>query len=373
MKQIDLKVLCQTLDDDFKVKFPQSVYGYKRRELRAMKNKELARRKHAKFVQFLSRGRTAKEISEKFKGEDFDKLIEYDYEGFNLFVQRNLDNEKIYILLPEIVNEVVVQPRTWKHYIGKDDGRLQPYLAVQFPHLDGKIQVAPLFDVHYGNVGHKKEKFLSYIRWIKETPNVYAILGGDLMENALDDGRGMSYDQNANPDSQMTFMVKALAPIAHKILVAIPGNHEWRTYKHAGIDPMRFIADQLKIPYFDGPVFLDILGAGNRWTIYVTHGYGNSQTKGGKMNSAGKPKKFTGFIHFFLSGHVHDPVVNSETCIVIDSANMRLVYPQQWTVIAPSFLRWEGTYAYRAGYPPPGSGGVVLEMSANGDYRAVLK
>jgi hypothetical protein len=294
-----------------------------------------------------------------------------------LFVQVNDRHEKVFILLPEVLDSIEILPKTWKYHVGQSqEGIRQPYLAVQlhkpFEHHN-KLIVAPLFDVHYGNVGHKREKFLSYIRWIKETKNVYAVVGGDLMENALDDGRGMTYDQTQNPDTQVSWMIKALAPIAHKILVAIPGNHEWRTYKHAGIEPMKVVADRLQIPYFDGPVFLDILADGHRWTCYVSHGYGNSQTKGGKLNMAGKPKKWTSLIHFFVSGHVHDPMVNSETCIVIDPVRMCLTYPQQWTVIAPSFLRWEGTYAYRAGFPPPGSGGVILEMFDNGDYRATLK
>lgn len=375
---IDIKKLLATPYDDLIVEFP----GYTRRELVAMKKaaqglpvkpvQSTRSKTRAKFVAFLAKGRTERELKAKF--EDFEALLKEDYEGYNLFKQRNLENEPVYILLPEVINEVVVQPKAWKHHIAKDDGRTQPYMMVQLPdHKESKVIIAPLFDVHFGNIGHRTEKFLSYIRWIKETPNIYAIVGGDLMENALDDGRGMSYDQKTNPEGQIGWMVQALAPIAHKILVAIPGNHEWRSYKKAGIDPLRFIADQLKIPYFDGPVFLDVLVFGYRRTFYVKHGEGNSQTKGGKMNAASKPRKFTGMVHFFVSGHVHDPVVMSETCVIPDPVNMRLTYPQQWTVIAPSFLRWEGTYAYRAGYPPPGTGGAICEISANGDYRATLR
>jgi hypothetical protein len=50
----------------------------------------------------------------------------------------------------------------------------------------------------------------------------------------------------------------------------------------------------------------------------------------------------------------------------------RLIYPQQWTIIAPSFLRWEGTYAYRAGFAPPGAGGVSLHLYKNGEYEGRL-
>jgi hypothetical protein len=91
------------------------------------------------------------------------------------------------------------------------------------------------------------------------------------------------------------------------------------------------------------------------------------------MNMAGRAQKFTGFINFYLSGHTHDPMANSETCIVEDPVNCRLIFPQQWTVVAQSFLGWENTYAYQAGYCPPGKGGVTLELHDNGEYRAELK
>jgi len=90
------------------------------------------------------------------------------------------------------------------------------------------------------------------------------------------------------------------------------------------------------------------------------------------MNSANQPKKFTGLIHFFVSGHVHDRVCESETLLTDDPINCRLMYLQQWTIIAPSFLGFKETYAYRAGYPPPANGGVAIELDDNGDYRGSL-
>lgn len=339
------------------------------------------------FLAFLCKSRSKADITKKFPGQDIEALLAAEYEGYALFTQLNDYHQAVYILLPVFDKTIEVLPRDWKVYTPLSEvghGVPQPYCLVNLPdgvfdrcqdddESMGRIDIAPLFDVHLGNYGHRLEKFQSYIRWIAEAPNVYAVCGGDLMENALDDGRGMSYDQDINPQNQMDEMTCMLAPIAHKILCMIPGNHERRTYAKSGIDPMRVIAERLNIPYFDGPVYLSIIAGVHRFKMYIQHGYGNSQTKGGKLNSAGRPRKFTDFVHFFLSGHVHDPVVNSETCIVEDPENCRLVYKQQWTVIAPSFLRFEGTYAYRAGYAPPGSGGVAIHLYENGTYRATLK
>lgn len=320
------------------------------------------------FVAFLAVGRNEKKLAEKF-GADWKKLIDADYEGYDLFKDRNQFNEMTYILLPKPPKKIRIQPRKWKFHIGVgNDGEEQPYLLANLPDFQGKITVVPLFDIHYGNSAHKPEKLAQYVNWVKNNPHVYAILGGDLVENAID--RGMMWDSSVQPHSQLDDICEILSPIAHKILFSLSGNHEARTYRMTGIDSARIIAEKLEVPYFAGPVWCSLVANGYKWTIYAQHGTGNSQTKGGKMNSANRPKKFTGLVHFFLQGHVHDRVAESETCIVEDSGNARLVYMQQWTVIAPSFLGWHNTYAYRAGYPPPAHGGVTIELRDNGEYRA---
>lgn len=332
----------------------------------------------SEFKRYLLKSRTMREMTAKF-GAKVGDLLSDGFEGLHLFEQRNNQGEMVYILLPQVNLSLDLQPRIVKHHTSFNEaGQQQPYLLVDLPDSlfsqdeEGEAIILPIYDVHFGHVGHKREKFLSYLRYIAETPNVVAFLGGDLMENALDDGRGMTYDSDRAPMQQLHECVEMLAPIAHKIMFALPGNHEWRTYKVSGLDPMRYLADRLEIPYFDGPVYVSMVWNEYKWKMHAGHGYGSSTTKGGKMNRAGGPRKYFDFLHFIVSGHVHDPVVNSETTVVEDPINCRLIYPQTWTVIAPSFLRWEGTYAYRAGYAPPGSGGVSLRLFKNGDYRAQL-
>jgi hypothetical protein len=322
------------------------------------------------FKKYLAVARTEKEIIAKFGDLTF---LKEDFKGYRLFTQRNNYNELIYILLPILDGKIKLAKKEFDFHIGKgEDGTPDPYIICQLPKFKGKIQIALLFDVHYGNFAHKHEKFLSYINWIKENDNVYAVLGGDLMENALDDGRGMTYDQTRNPATQFDDMVRLLSPIAHKILCATTGNHENRTYKKTGIDVMKLLADKLEVPYFSGPIWCSIMANTYKWNLWISHGFSNSKTKGGKMNSANQPKKFTGLIHFFISGHVHDRVCESETLLTDDPINCRLMELKQWTIIAPSFLGWKETYAYRAGYPPPASGGVAIELDDNGDYRGSL-
>lgn len=336
------------------------------------------------FLSFLKKARTLREIKKKFESLPVEDLLKEQYDGYNIFVQINDYGEECYICLPDVSYDVTVEKREWvfyNSYIDDEDSGYkikQAYHLIKIPdkffdyHEDKRVDIIPLFDVHYGHYGHKYTKFIKYIEYIKDSPHVFTFLGGDILENALDDGRGMSYEQEKPPQTQLSEIIEILAPVAHKCLFIMPGNHEWRTYKRSGIDPSYFIAKKLDIPYFDGPVYCSILGKGHKWKLYAFHGRGAGQTKGGKLNSAGRPRRFTDFINWYVSGHVHEPVLDNETCIVEDPVNCRLLYKTQWTVICPSFLRYEGTYAYRQGYPPPGKGGVKLSIYANGDYIARL-
>ena len=325
-----------------------------------------------KFRAFLLKAKTLKEIEAHF-GKDGKKLLKRKFDGLILYTQRNNYNELVYILLPKPAEGIKLLPKKYDYHIGHDEnGEEQPYLLVKLPDFKGQVVIAPMFDVHFGSHAHKYEKFLQYVRWVQETPNVYVILGGDLMENAIDDGRGMTYDQDKNPETQLEMLTKILSPIAHKILVSVPGNHEERTSKKTGIDVAQVLADRLKVPYFTGPVTMSIVANTYKWTFYIFHGYGNSQTKGGKANMAARPKGWTGLVHFFVSGHVHDCIVSSEVALIEDPINCRLLEVKQWVVVTQSFLKWYKTYAYRAGYKPPASGGVSMELYDNGKYKAHL-
>ena len=325
---------------------------------------------------YLATGRTYRQLTKKF-GIEVDDYLDPELWGGNknLFKDINKNGEHSFILLPKPTNWVSsVQKRDWTYHIPYLDGKQLPYQMIQMPkdvfRLDGRygknFSIVPLFDVHYGSNGHREGKFLKYIEWIKNTPGLYVILGGDLMDNALDDGRGMSYDQWIPPQSQLDDMTEMLAPIAHRCLTMFPGNHEWRTYNKTGIDISKILADRLDIPYHTGPVLLNILAGEHKFTIDARLGFSRPATKGGQLNNAMKPMKWMD-ADFFLSGHTHEALVSEDTVIRENAAEGSLTFRPRWTVITQSFMGWLETYGYRKGYGPVAGGGVLLEMYDNGE------
>jgi len=325
---------------------------------------------------YLETGRTYRQLTKKFGIEVDDYLVPGQWDGNkNLFKDINKNGEHSFILLPKPTNWVApVQQRDWTYHIPRLHGKQLPYQMIQMPEnvfrMDGRygknFSIVPLFDVHYGSNGHREGKFAKYIQWIIDTPGLYVILGGDLMDNALDDGRGMSYDQYIPPQSQLDDMTEILAPIAHRVLTMFPGNHEWRTYNKTGIDISKILADRLDIPYHTGPVLLSILAGDHKYTIDARHGFSRPATKGGQLNNAMKPMKWMD-ADFFLSGHTHEALVSEDTVIRENAAEGSLTFRPRWTVITQSFLGWLETYGYRKGYGPVAGGGVLLEMYENGE------
>ncbi len=325
---------------------------------------------------YLETGRTYRQLKNKF-GDGVDSYLHPGAwsNSKTLFKDINKQGEHSFILLPTPQNWVSpIEARDWQYHIPVVNGKMQPYQIIQMPEdvfrMDGRygqcFGVVPLFDVHYGSNGHRENKFQKYLKWIAKTPGLYIILGGDLMDNALDDGRGMSYDQYIPPQSQLDDMTEMLAPLAHRVLTMFPGNHEWRTYKKTGIDISKILADRLNIPYHTGPVLLNILAGEHKYRIYAQHGFTRPGTKGGQLNSAMKPMKWID-ADFFLSGHTHEALVSEDTVLRENAQDGNLAFVPRWTVITQSFMGWLDTYGYRAGYGPVAGGGILLEMFENGE------
>ena len=112
-------------------------------------------------------------------------------------------------------------------------------------------------------------------------------------ENATKTSIGDTYTQTLSPMEQINQITELFKPIKKKILCAVLGNHENRSYKKEGIDPMRCICDRLgcaeRYSSTGALLFLrfgrDIAGGHSRrlcYTFYVVHGSGGGRKEGAK-------------------------------------------------------------------------------------------
>ena len=88
---------------------------------------------------------------------------------------------------------------------------------------------------------------LDDLEYIKNTPNCYCLLDGDLMDTAIASSIGDTYSSTHNPMEQLQECVNLFAPIKDKIIAVVGGNHENRIYRSDGIDITQLMCNQLGI------------------------------------------------------------------------------------------------------------------------------
>lgn len=337
-------------------------------------------------------GRTLNEISNDFgtlvDGEQdiIEKILGNRQDDFNIFPTVNDRAERIYHVKrkPFIFSP---QSRVWSYFVASDEtGTSHPYIIIRMPDETQwkKMKVYILGDLHYGAKSFDREAFDAFIQLISNKEHAFLIGIGDLIENALGDSVGGSvYEQTKSPRDQICGVRELIRPVAHKILCATPGNHEWRTFIATGIDLLEFgVCDPLGIPYFSEPVHIDILWRGHIFTFFIQHGKGNAQTKGGKLNNAARPLGANEFTMFTVMGHVHDPMTEKhiKRCrrYIRDQSgkiiNMQIVERIEYVVICTAFYKSWTNYGARAGYSPVSHEIVhACVLDPDGRYRVESK
>lgn len=241
-----------------------------------------------------------------------------------------------------------------------------PELIVTVPDAWDSIHLAPLFDVHIGHAEHDAAMFSRHLRWLRETPNVLTFNGGDLIENAskLSVGAGV-YEQDLQPQNQFVVGLLQLASISHKMLFALPGNHEDRT-DFMGFSVASWMAALLEVPYFPDYSFTTIRWRGNNFRLLAHHGTGAAQTAGGQRMAARKDLSWAKPFDIFWTGHLHSPLVDVIYQTDFDQETGRVFERTGLVVISPSYLKHFSTYAAKKRYPPGSRGLAAVTLREDG-------
>lgn len=94
-------------------------------------------------------------------------------------------------------------------------------IKVDLPQELKNIELHTFADEHIGDRECDMKRLLSRIEYVKNTPNAYCILNGDLMDNATKTSIGDSYTQEFSPMEQLRRAVEIFGPIKDKILALI--------------------------------------------------------------------------------------------------------------------------------------------------------
>lgn len=166
------------------------------------------------------------------------------------------------------------------------------------------INIYPLGDVHIGSKECNVSLFKEWIEMVRQDPFGYVVIIGDMMNMGLKNSRSNVYEEALTPMEQKELMYELLNPIADKILAGCPGNHEYRTVREVGTNPMYDVFCRMRIEnrYRENVCFLKLTVGKcgknpNTYGVVLTHG-----------SSKNKDLSWTYAVDgadVFISGHTH--------------------------------------------------------------------
>lgn len=221
------------------------------------------------------------------------------------------------------------------------------------------LEIHTFADEHIGDEHCDMKRLLERIEYVKNTPNAYCVMNGDLLDNATKTSIGDTYTQELNPMEQLQKAVELFSPIKDKILCVTHGNHEHRTYKKEGINLSYLIAKQLGLENRYSPTSAVLFirfgrmsrgkkesnGSGNVrklcYTMYVLHGSGGGRKEGAKAIRLADMASIID-TDIYIHSHTHLPMIMKQGYHRIDPRNNAVAYVDKLFVNTAANLKYGG-------------------------------
>lgn len=219
------------------------------------------------------------------------------------------------------------------------------------------VDVLLLGDLHLGTEESEYEKVIETVEKFQDTK---IILLGDLIDNAIADSLGDVYSQVDNPHNAVKTVSHFLSKYKSRILGVIGGNHERRTWRKVGVDPIGLMCEQFGIPYSDDLMIVDLniknqkgqRGSRNRTNYAIACHHG---TSGGRFpeKSIRQHRYFQNMItnvDIYLTGHTHIPQTSKSATYEYDPHNKKIRVRNIQHITIPAWVQEK--YARQKLLPP---------------------
>lgn len=253
-------------------------------------------------------------------------------------------------------------------------------IKIDLPETLEKLEIYTFADLHIGEAGCDIKAIKEQIKIVEEKENAYAILNGDLINNALKTSISDSYEETMTPSEEIKTVIKLFTPIKDKIICITSGNHEDRTKNATNINPTEFIAMKLGIEdKYDpiGAVVFVRFGWNNsrkrkQWySIYTTHGRGGGRKEGGKANRLAEMASIVD-VDIYIHSHTHLPMVIKEGFYRTDSMNSSVSFVDKLFVNTSSKLEYGGYGQVGEFKPNSEHNPVIILDGRKKDFKAIL-
>ena len=235
---------------------------------------------------------------------------------------------------------------------------------------DETVEILPLADIHIGDKNSDIELVKKLIQTVRDIPNRYLILDGDLMNTAIVGSKSDVYSEIMTPSEELKRCKEIFEPIKDKILCVLPGNHEERVTKTTGVCMTEILCRELGIQSVYSPtsavIFLKMgwyrkKGRPFVYTIYVNHGSGGGRKPGSKISRLADYASIVD-ADVFIVGHTHFPASFKQQTYRVNTSNSTVTLREQLFVNTASALSYGG-YGDRQGYQPGSNSYPVITLS----------
>ena len=228
-----------------------------------------------------------------------------------------------------------------------------------------ELQILFFGDLHLGSKDCDIKSIENQIEWIKKQKDLLVIMMGDTINCALRGSVGAgSYDDIMNPSEQIDYAIKLLEPIKDKIVGMHNGNHPARVYNATTVNPEKFIATSIGVPYLGDTCFHHIRFGKQTYIFFSAHGSTGSATAGGALNTC--MKYATPFnADLYAMGHTHQLGSYSQESYEVNKQNKTMDIKKKYFVLTGGYLNWKGSYAETKNYAPLKIGSAKAILSKN--------
>ena len=254
-------------------------------------------------------------------------------------------------------------------------------IKIDLPRDLENVELHIFADEHLGDEHCDIKRLMQRIEYVKNKPNAYCILNGDIIDNATRTSIGDIYAQEFNPMEQLQRAFDLFEPIKDKILCITDGNHENRTYKQEGINLSYLIAKQLGLSerYTKTSAVLFIRlgedatrhketnGSGNIrkicYTAYVLHGSGGGRKEGSKIIRLADMASIID-TDIYIHSHTHLPMIMKQAFHRIDPRNNTVALVNKLFVNTAANLDYGG-YGEAQAFKPSSKDTPVIHLNGS--------
>ena len=251
-----------------------------------------------------------------------------------------------------------------------NDNNIMKGIKIEITDPLESLDVVAVADLHIGDKNCDYNEIKNTINKIQNTPNLYCVLVGDLMNTAIAGGRSDVYSEELNPSEQLDKCVELFEPIKSKILAIVPGNHEERISRSVGFDVSAEFAKRLNLQdRYSATAALLFVKFGHScktcapitYSFYICHGRGGGRKIGGKLNSL---SEYAGIIDtdVYIVGHTHLPAAFKQSSYRVTPQRAQATLHEQLFVNTSAALNYGG-YGMRSGYTPASKSRPIITLS----------